>query len=249
MVPGDVFDGHFADKAVGAVDMISGALDRVKYFFWGMKEPDYVMKMMATGGVFFSEGCKFVRRKWGNGESASFSYTKPFDWHFCYRHVVDDHNNLHHSLPSIEDTWRMERWPVRVFSFILAITEVNIYLTKKFFTWDPEKVPTYLKFRRDFAWDLIDNPVLEVEEDKRRTALVGLCDEHKLIKAPPHARSYARRRWKCDAKIPYQQYKCRGVEGQKCKKKIRTSCSCNPGHWMCAGCHVIHFSLCREEVE
>ena len=33
-----------------------------------------------------------------------FNYKLPFDWYFCYRYAVDDHNNLRHTLPSIEDT-------------------------------------------------------------------------------------------------------------------------------------------------
>ncbi len=27
-----------------------GDVDVIPYFIWGMKEPDYVMRMMATGG-------------------------------------------------------------------------------------------------------------------------------------------------------------------------------------------------------
>ncbi len=40
--------------------LISGVLDGVKYFLCGMKEPDYIMKMMATGGSLFTGGCREV---------------------------------------------------------------------------------------------------------------------------------------------------------------------------------------------
>ena len=40
LVPGDAIDEHFADKAVGAVDAITGVLDNVNYKLFGMKEPD-----------------------------------------------------------------------------------------------------------------------------------------------------------------------------------------------------------------
>jgi hypothetical protein len=45
-----------------------------------------------------------------------------------YRHAVDDHNNLCHALPSIEDSWVTHRWEIRVFSFVLAISKVNAFL-------------------------------------------------------------------------------------------------------------------------
>ncbi len=27
------------------------------------------------------------------------------NWHFCYQHAVDDHNNLRLALPSVKETW------------------------------------------------------------------------------------------------------------------------------------------------
>jgi hypothetical protein len=51
-VPGDAMQRRFdrPEVKVGDVDAITGVQDDVPYFIWGMKEPDYVMKMMATGG-------------------------------------------------------------------------------------------------------------------------------------------------------------------------------------------------------
>ena len=57
-----------------------------------------------------------------------FAYTQPFDHHFRYRHAVDDHNNLRHSLPSWEDTWVTRHWELHVFAFILAVCEIIAYL-------------------------------------------------------------------------------------------------------------------------
>ena len=115
MVPGDAFDEHFIQKEVGDTDAITGALDGIRYHLWGMKEPDHIMKMMATGGGLYTEGCKEATRTKVDGGTQmrkTFLYTKPFHLHFKYRHAVDDHNNLRHALPSLEDSWRTERWPV-----------------------------------------------------------------------------------------------------------------------------------------
>jgi hypothetical protein len=98
-----MFDGE--DKRVGDFLGISGSLDGEDYFLWGMKEPDYVMKMMATGrSLLATQHCQEVKRKWTNRgvvESRSFRYPCPIDWHYKFRHAIDDHNNLCHSMPSI----------------------------------------------------------------------------------------------------------------------------------------------------
>ncbi len=64
LVPGDAIDSHFNNKQVGECNAISGVLDEEKYFIWGMKEPDYVMKIMASGGaLILDDNCKKVSRK------------------------------------------------------------------------------------------------------------------------------------------------------------------------------------------
>ena len=58
----------------------------VPYNLWGMKEPDYVMRMMATGGpMLVIETCKETVRKWmedGVEVVRRFKYACPFDWYF-----------------------------------------------------------------------------------------------------------------------------------------------------------------------
>ena len=99
-----------------------------------MKEPDYVMKLMTTYGSLIPKvGHKQARRSFkknGSLVTESFDYTEPYANHFLYRHAVDDHKNLRHRLPAIEDIWLTSRWANRVFSFLLAITEVNIFFLR-----------------------------------------------------------------------------------------------------------------------
>ena len=73
-------------------------MEGVLYNLWAMKEPDYLMKMMATGGsLIVDDSCRSTSRCWiegGDQARKEFTYTPPFDNHFQYRHTVDDHNNL-----------------------------------------------------------------------------------------------------------------------------------------------------------
>ena len=121
----------FDEAQVGDSRAISGVLDGVKYFLWALKEPNYVMKMMATGGsLMMNDSCCTTSCCWIEGgvpKSKEFTYTLPFDHHFHYPHAVDDHNNLRHSLPSWEDTWVTQCWELHVFAFIIVVCEVNAY--------------------------------------------------------------------------------------------------------------------------
>ena len=45
--------------------------------------------------------------------------------HFKFRHQVDDNNNNRHSPISLEESINTKDWKIRVFTFILAVVEVN----------------------------------------------------------------------------------------------------------------------------
>ena len=173
-VPGDEIDQHFTAKEVGATDTLKGVLDNVPYDIFCMKEPDYVMKIMSTyGGLVEKEGQKKSFRTFtgenGKEEKTEFIYKLPFLNHFDFRHIVDDHNKLRHKIPSLEETWVTNRWPVRVFQYLLACTEVNIFLAMRFFVWQPDSCMKFHDFRSKLAWELINNEYLKkAEEDERK---------------------------------------------------------------------------------
>jgi hypothetical protein len=99
---------RFESKSVGDIEDIQGfdTATNTPYFLWGMKEPDdYIMRIMATGGASATnDTCKTAHYGIGKNDCISFSYTKPYGCHFCYRHIADDHNNLDNALSSLEAT-------------------------------------------------------------------------------------------------------------------------------------------------
>ena len=127
-VPGDAMDNRMDDRALGETDSIKGALDGVPYNLFMMKDKDFVMKLMSTYGGLVVDSDQQKTFRWFKGARASdtatlkyFRYEEPFANHYKYRHCVDDHNNLRHSVPSVEGSIKTHRWELRVFSFILAI--------------------------------------------------------------------------------------------------------------------------------
>ncbi len=69
------------------------------------------MKMMATGGpLLANESCGEQKRRWTEGgvkTVRTFRFPCPYDWHYKFRHTIDDHNNLCHALSLIEHTITM----------------------------------------------------------------------------------------------------------------------------------------------
>jgi hypothetical protein len=44
-----------ADREIGDVNAVQDTLEVVTYIWWAMKEPDYIMKILATGGSIIAK--------------------------------------------------------------------------------------------------------------------------------------------------------------------------------------------------
>ena len=55
MVPGKEMENHFGYLEVGETDSIQATVDDVIYNLWGIKEPNYVMSTIATGGLLLTD--------------------------------------------------------------------------------------------------------------------------------------------------------------------------------------------------
>jgi len=64
---------------VGDNHAISGTIDGVPYNLSGMKELDYVMRMMATGGPLSGQRWRVARRRFGSGWKLGWRSSVGFD--------------------------------------------------------------------------------------------------------------------------------------------------------------------------
>lgn len=245
-VPGDEIDEKMKDCEIGENKVMTGKLDGEKYNFFMMKELEYIMKMMSIyGDRETADKQETTRRYFINNdrkmERREFNYTTVFANHFRYRHAIDDTNNQRHNTPSFEETWKTIWWANRVFSFLIALTEVNAYNTFRFWNWSTpayaKKEPTLLQFFRRLALDLIYNDFLEEETKDTSSKLRKRKRDHNLFTAPPHGKKFCAGKWDKTSKQKYQQFTCK-QEG--CKRKVRTYCSCAPAEWMCQLCFAAH---------
>ena len=155
---GDGIDKRFDGHAVGTVESLPGKLDGYPFKIFAMKEEDYTMKLMSTYGAAIEMDEDTTQRsitEHGVKVTKTFKYTETFFNHFKYRHQVDDHNNLHHSPISLEESVSTKDWKIRVFTFIIAIVEVNGRLAWSRFGEKPT-ITQIEEFRRHLAKERLD---------------------------------------------------------------------------------------------
>ena len=148
---------------------------------------------------------------------------------------MDDHNAKRHAPICLEHVWATKHWPHRPFSFLLAITEVNVNLAEAYFVRHKAPRPQ-LEFRKLIAKDLINNEYLMQEitkQEPRRSKQKLALATHCLQSLPPYKKFIGSKIRK--AKSKYPQATC--VSGHR---KVRTYCVCSPGILRCDQCFAIH---------
>lgn len=237
-INGDEVNHHFLNKQIGECDRLNGKLDGTDFSLMVFKEPEYNMMLMSTYSFLeVPQDAKEKIRKVGD-ETIKFRYKEPFFNHFQFRDTVDNHNALRHSYGidstiGIEHTFKTHRWEIRVFCFILALIEVNVYLARKYFLSIEEE---FVDFRKRMAFKLM-NVKAETEEDERAVTRQRVRRiEHQLITPPAHCKWNGEKWVKCH-KRPYQQLRCAGI---LCFQRTRTMCVCNRAIYWCANCYAEH---------
>ena len=240
-VKGDEIKLSMKDDAIGVTKRLPGELDGVKFDLFCLKEPDYVMTLMSTYGSLNAKSTqKDSVRYSDDGNHTTFKYNVVVGNHFDYRDSVDSHNGKRHDCGtkqglSIEETWRTNRWPCRVFSFILALTEVNAFNAMKYFG---SYQGTQWEFRKKLAYQMIHN-AYDVDTKKkgqkqRRNMRSGT--HHELMSAPPFSK-FIGSKWSRKYRMKYQQHTCNSIG---CKNRVRTVCTCSKHIWRCSECFSKH---------
>lgn len=208
-----------------------------------MKEPDYIMSLMSTYGTTERFGENKIRRvkKDGAFSTVTFKYPKIVHNHFKYRHMVDDHNARRQSPISLEESWATQRWPNRVFAFVLGVSEVNAMYAESYFS--RTKQPSMLDFRKQLAKELINNDYDNVgnKNSSKRSARKREAHSHELLSLPKKTKFDGAR--VVESVSDYPQFKCKS-----CNKRVRTYCRCSPGAIRCSTCHLRHVVECEKSI-
>ena len=163
----------------------------------------------------------------------TFKYPEVCANHYAYRDSVDNHNSRRMYPIAIEEQWRTQRWPNRVFQFLLGVTEVNCNLLSA--SYFGSELKEQVAFRYELGDELINNPYGTAQETrKRRREVTGIDRNHSLMSLPPF-KTFTKMRMR-DCKTRYIQLRC------SCERsvRVRTYCKCSPGVMRCNECFKSH---------
>ena len=131
-----------------------------------MKEPNYVMKLMATCGTNERIANYTTKQDQVNLEggkvSESFCCPEVFNNHFKFYHFMGDHNAKRHAPICLEHVWTTKYRSHMPFSFLLATIEMNINPAEAYFVRHKAS-RSQLEFWKLIIKDLIHNKYL-IEE-------------------------------------------------------------------------------------
>ena len=237
-VPGDEIDEFFANRQLGECDTLTQYVDGIRFLVHCCRDSKYVSKIMSTHGML--DECQ-EHRTWRkvDGHWRSFNYTEPFSRYSRVKHWVDDHNNRRHDPIGLEEAWATKWWPMRQFTFICAVAEVNACYSQA--RGRREATVPQLDFRRKLAQQLLQNtldvpvivPVARVANRNRSNTVHALRKRGKNEgKWQPGQRCFK------EVRTVYLVLKC-----QRCQAKMcRTYCACHPSTPLCEGCFALHYN-------
>jgi hypothetical protein len=142
----------------------------------------------------------------------------------------------------LEESVNTKDWKIRVFTFILALVEVNARLAHSFFT--QSDALSQLDFRRLLAKEVMDFSFVVGKGDRKRSrrSMEPVASACGVETAPVYAGTWTGTHWQL-LSSKYPQHICNTVG---CRKLIRTYCKCMIGFWMCPACIGMHIAQVAE---
>ncbi len=156
-MPGNLINYYFTDKPIGYYETLQLEFKGKTLFIHCMKEEKFVYKFKSTFGTLDEVADHPTRRTMADGTVQSFNYPQPFSWHSKAKHWVDDHNQCRHGTIDLVEAWKIEWWPHRQFTFLLALSEVNAAASRgRAMDFVTEPVLTFCK---KFALQMLENTI------------------------------------------------------------------------------------------
>ena len=182
------------------------------------------------------------------GAKISFKHVNAVDDYFFARTAVDEHNRTRQGNLSFEQGWQTRKWNVRVFAFLVGMSETNAKNAAAFFRDKPQQQNVSLfDFRLSVAQHILDVHAAQKRAPARKAAreLRALHGEHRLMTIPVGCGRYTGKRdrdhddgfKKLSASRSAHKYQCQLCS---CGKQIRTYCLCSPAHPVCIECYAEH---------
>ena len=212
------------------------------------RDTAHLTQLGSTYGTGVLNGRQRFRFHPVTGAKMSFKHVDAVEDYFNARTAVDEHNRMRQGGLSFEQGWQTKKWHIRMFAFLVGMSETNAKNAAAFFRDKPQmQTVSLLAFRLSVAQRILDihaaqkrAPIRKAFREQR--ALLG---EHRLSTIPVGCGRYTGKRdrdhvdgfKKLSASRSAHKYQCQIC---KCGKQIRTYCMCSPADPVCIECYAEH---------
>ncbi|KAL7473681.1 hypothetical protein ACHAXS_014180 [Conticribra weissflogii] len=237
-VPGQIIDDYMRDKPLGYAATFKQIIEGKEFLLHCQNDDrDVTTKIMSTHGIIQPDD-EHVTNRFIDGDWKSFRYVEPLSRQNQCKHLVNEFDIQRHDPVCLEDVWTTNWWPIRQFTFLCSIAEVNAINSRA--RSRKENADPLLPFRRKLAVDLMKNqiginmsrpPSLAIHGNERA---VVVAHEKKTRPTYMGSWDHARGTWK-GTKTAYILLKC-----AVCKTDTRVYCLCNPAVPLCERCCYNH---------
>ena len=212
------------------------------------RDTKHLVQLLTTYGTSDLAGAVRYRYHPDTNAKMTFQYSDAVNDYFIARGGVDRNNNLRQGGLSVEQGWQTTKWHIRMFAFLVGVSESNAKLAADHFRdVDDAEVVSLFAFRLSVAQHILTLHAAQARAPARKASreLRDLRGEHNLSKIPAGCGRYTGKRdrehvdgfRKLPASREGHKWQCQVC---KCGKQIRTYCLCNPAQPLCIECYAQH---------
>lgn len=212
------------------------------------RDTAHLTQLGSTYGTGVLDGRLRSRFHPTTGAKITFKHVDAVDDYFFARTAVDEHNRMRQGSLSFEQGWQTKKWHIRVFAFLVGMSETNAKNAAAFFRDKRQgQVVSLLDFRLSVAQHILDIHAAQRRAPARKAfrELRDLRGEHHLTTIPKGCGRYTGKRdrehiegfKKLAASRSAHKYQCQRC---RCGKQIRTYCMCSPAQPLCIECYAEH---------
>ena len=249
---------HMHDKDVGYHIVRCGQskkFEGIDVWIGAMADSKHTSIMANTWSTTLQHG-PMKKRRVGH-DLIEIAYGEYQHWYYFGRHAVDDHNNNRQGSLSLEEAFCPDQWDLRLFGFIIALTQVNSLLAYNYFNRRAkgEECVNKATFTRQLAKELMRNDDSELAKELASDNAINTGQRKKL----PKGAQYNSKKDKFDVgdhslcrletyrgkwdgknfpKINSKYSRCKCT--YRCGNETRTFCSCDYTLMLCSTCYGKH---------
>jgi len=246
-------DGEANEDFLKAQDFVQPFCKPMQFesFQWrviGHRDTQHIVQLLSAHGT--SDRCLPVRFRYHpeTNVKISFQYTDAVSDYFIARSAVDESNKVRQGGLSFEQGWQTRKWHIRMFAFLVGVSETNAKFASQFFRNEQQAdTKSLLQFRLSVAQHILTLHAAQSRANPRKASreVRDVLGEHCLTKIPVGCGRYTGKRDRDHVagfkKLPGDR---QGHKWQcqlcKCGKQIRTYCVCNPAQPLCVECYAQH---------